>query len=109
VTRLRFHPPRSQCEPNVREMCRETVDRREDVQFIWWLTAEYLDSGSLQDELHLELVEPPGRYGASAEFFRDFEWCGPSVGRIPFWTFTPRSRLPRVRSLAELVTERREA
>ena len=32
MTRLRFHPPRSQCEPNVREMCRETVDRlREEI------------------------------------------------------------------------------
>jgi len=106
VTRLRFHPPRSQCDPNVRDMCRATVDRREDVHRIWWLTAEYLDSGGLQDELHVELVEPPGRHGASAEFFRDFEWCGQPVGRNLFWTFTPRSILPRVRAVAELVTER---
>jgi hypothetical protein len=90
-------------------MCRKTVDERTDVRRIWWLTAEYLDSGSLQDELHVELVEPPGRYGASTEFFRDFEWRAWPVGRNLFWTFTPRSILPRVRAVAELLTERREA
>jgi hypothetical protein len=89
-------------------MCRETVDQREDVQRIWWLTVEYLDSGSLQDELHVELIDPPGRDGASAEFVRDFEWCRAPVGRSLFWTFTPRPILPRVRAVAELVAERRQ-
>jgi hypothetical protein len=89
-------------------MCRETVARREDVQRIWWLTVEYLDSGSLQDDLHVELIEPPGRYGASAAFVPDFEWCRPPVGRRLFWTFTPRPTLPRVRAVAERMAERRQ-
>ncbi|HET7514878.1 MAG TPA: hypothetical protein VFJ60_08760 [Gaiella sp.] len=89
-------------------MCRATVDDRPDVRRVWWLTAEYLDPpGSFQDELHVELVDPPGPDGMSAEFFRRFEWTQPVAGASFHWTFPPLPFLPSVRAVAELVAERR--
>jgi hypothetical protein len=91
-------------------MCRATVDDRPDFRRMWWLTAEYPDPPStFEDELHVELVDPPGPDGMSAEFFRRFEWKQPPVGTNFSWTFPPRSILPSVRAVAELVDERSRA
>ena len=89
-------------------MCRATIDARDDFRAVWWLTVEDrdADSSDLQDELHVELVAPPGRYGASREFVRDFKWTSFPLGRVLTWTFTPRSKLPSIKAVAELVAER---
>jgi hypothetical protein len=86
-------------------MVEATIERRDDIRRIWWLTVEYPTDGEplFQDELHIELVNPPGRYGAEVEYFRGFEWFGSPLGRLPTWTFTPRQKLPQVRAVAELV------
>jgi len=104
---MRFHPPRQSLDAAFRAMCRATVDDRPDVRRVWWLTAEYLDPpSSFQDELHVELADPPGPDGMDAEFFRSFEWKQPVIGTSFHWTFPPRSILPSVRAVAELVAER---
>jgi hypothetical protein len=111
VTPTIFHAPRTPCAPAVPEMCEATIEAREDVRRVWWLTVEYpavepTDERRLQDELHVELVDPPGEFGASRELFREFEWARSPVGHQLGWTFTPQMLLRRVRAVAELVVER---
>ena len=86
-------------------MVEATTEGRDDIRRIWWLTVQYSPGAepSFQDELHIELVHPPGRYGAGAEYFRRFEWIEPPVGRRVTWTFTPGRLLARVRDVGELV------
>lgn len=107
MTPQRFHEPRVPCDPRIRRMCEATIRARDDVRRIWWLTVEYTDAApsTFQDELHVELLEPPGANGAGREFFRDFAWATQPVGQTISYTFTPRSLLAAVGSVAELVAE----
>jgi hypothetical protein len=104
VTLVSYLPPRGPCDPDLRKTCERTIESRDDVRAVWWLTADDGD-GRLHDELHVELSEPPGRDGASATFLRKFEWAPLQIGTIVTSTFTPRRRLPKVKAVAELVAE----
>jgi hypothetical protein len=82
-----------------------TIEARRDAKAVWWVTGDHAD-GVLEDELHVELIDPPGRFGARPESFCDFDWTSSPVGIVLTHTVTPRSRLAAVKAVAELVAER---
>jgi hypothetical protein len=110
MTPLSFHPPRFACPSGVRAMCEATIGERRDIRRVWWLTAEYLqanrqEASRFQDELHIELLVPPGPHGVTRQLFVDFQWTAQPVGSVLHWTFTPQPLLPDVRAVGELVAE----
>ena len=79
----------------------ESVSTRRDVKACWFVTTRYLetefDVESLQEELHVELEQPPGDGGAPKELFLELAGLiGSTQWRGGWCTFSivPASKLP---------------
>ena len=103
-------PPRIRPEPALRDAFAAASRRRGDVAAVYAVAAMYeLDGGehAMQDELHVELDEPPADEGAPGEVFVAFAE-DLAVGTTGFtFTFTPSRRLPDVRQVGGVVWRRR--
>ena len=67
-----FVPPRRDLPDEWAARLREVVVARHDIRAVYWLTTlhETDDGTVVQDELHIELAEPPGQV-AGAEQYRE--------------------------------------
>jgi hypothetical protein len=105
-----FFPPHTPLAAEWIGTVRRTLERRDDVVRAYRVTTRYpqedRESPIFQDELHRELVELPGDYGASREMFRDFEWVDAPLSSSLAWRFTPRRLMAKLREAGVLVWER---
>jgi len=105
TTPREFSPPRSFPSAGwVAELSAALDDRREIVA-AYYVTARYLEPPSpVQEELHLELREPPGEGGAPPQLFREFaNDVLPATREGVIFTFPTTAILPRVREAATVL------
>ena len=94
-------PPRRDLPDEWAARLREVVVARHDIRAVYWLTTLHeTDDGTLaQDELHIELAEPPGQV-AGAEQYREMSDVIPAgpERRGLVWSISPRRILVDVRA-----------
>jgi len=84
---------------------RAAVAARDDIRAVYWLTSLYeTDEGTVaEDELHIELTEPPQGQAAGPEEYRRLS---PVIPRSPdgvTWSISPARILPDVREVGRIV------
>jgi hypothetical protein len=95
-------PPRNELPDEWASELRAAVGTRADIRSVYWLTTLYdTDGGEIaQDEIHIELVEPPADR-ASTDQFRELSRVIPGNG--PVWTISPETILSDVRKVGKQV------
>jgi len=96
-----FVPPRHELPDEWAAQLRAAVIARHDICAVYWLTTLHeTDAGTVaQDELHIELAEPP-EHAAGAEQYREMSDvipAGPERGGL-VWAISPRRILADVRA-----------
>ena len=98
-----FVAPRSELPETWLAELRAFVASREDVRGLYWVTALHEDHGttSAQDELHIELVDPP-QESADREQYRMFSEVFPTRrdGGSSVWCISPVHILAEIRDVA---------
>ena len=78
---------------------RAAVTARDDIRAVYWLTSLYeTDEGTVaQDELHIELTEPPQGQAAAPEEYRRLSLVIPKSPDGVTWSISPARILADVR------------
>ena len=109
TTPCEFRPPSSIPDCGWLRRLGSLLESRGDTAAAYLVTTRYFDPEALQDELHLELNEPPEEGGAPAALFLELGHELGEAGVSDFvFTFPPRVILSRVRDAGALLWSREE-